>query len=297
MFILLLMCMLICMSPIYACDICGSNTSNTLIDLGGSQPQSYIQYGTFTKAIQFQDPDNDLQKSLMWGQLLTGAYTPHEKVELKAVLPILHLSNTMRTGKGDRYWGLGDMLLQAQVQIWNRKPFERREWAQTLTLMGGVELPTGSYAVSEDPLLSNISFGSKSFDFVLGGNYRINKFKGALTSGTIVKLNTANKEKMYYGNSYGFYQQGSYEVYSGKHKIILLGGWRYDMIERNILRNIYQPKSGGHLVQSILGIQGKQNQWTWNLNYLQPLWQKNGKDAFVHKQTLLASFQYQFKSK
>lgn len=289
--------MLLSINEVVACDICGSNTSNTIVDFNGGQPKNYLQYSTFVKKVKFNDPSNDLSSSLMWGQMITAAYSPHKKVEIKAVLPVLYLNNSMKTSITTHNFGLGDVLVQGTYQVWEKLPFENRSWSQFLSVSAGIELPTGSYVVSEDPLLSNISFGSKSLDFVLGASYRINKFKGNWVAGSIVKLNTINKEKMLYGNTYSVYQQGTYEVWSKKHKLTVLAGVRYDFNERNILRSIYQSKSGGHVVQSLIGLQGTQKQWTWNLNYLQPIWQKNGKDAFSHQATFLASVQYQLPSK
>lgn len=297
MVFIILALILLSVNEVVACDICGSNTSNTIVDINAGQPKNYLQYGTFVKKVSFQDPTNDLSNSVMWGQLLTGAYSPHKRVEIKTVVPILYLSNTMKSAQATHNWGLGDVLIQGAYQVWERLPFENKSWSQFLTVSGGVELPTGSYAVSEDPLLSNISFGSKSFDFVLGANYRINKFKGNWSIGSIVKLNTINQERMLYGNTYSVYQQGTYEVLSKKHKLTAVGGFRYDYNERNILREIYQSKSGGHVVQSLLGLQGSKKQWTWNVNYLQPLWQQNGKDAFKHRATIFTSVQYQFSTK
>lgn len=291
----LLAFLLLFVGEVSACDICGSNTSNTIIDFNGGQPQDYIQYSTFVKSVQFQDPNNDLSSSWMLGQMLTGAYSPHQRWELKTVVPILFLHNQMKTSTSVRHWGLGDILIQSSYMAWQKLPFEKKVWTQSLNLSAGIELPTGSYIVSEDPLLSNISFGSKSIDFLLGANYRIIKFKGSWTIGSLVKLNTVNKLEMLYGNTYSLYQQGAYEVLSKKHKISLMLGARYDYNERNILRSIYQSMSGGHVVQSLLGVQGRMNQWTWNVNYLQPVWQKNGKDAFMHRSTVLVSVQFQFK--
>jgi len=294
---LLVVLLLLWSVPVLGCDICGSNTASSVVDFNSAQPKSFIQHTFFVKKIDFQDPGNDLDHSIMWGQLYTGAYSLKSKAEFRATLPVIFLNNRYKSATAQKNWGLGDAMLQVNTKIIDALPFGDKKWRHTLIGTGGIELPTGSYVLTEDPLLTNVAFGSRSLDFLLGAQYRMSKFKGAFSTGIFAKLNTMNRNQLQYGHQYSWFAQGTYKFLDKKTEWQASLGSRFEHNNRNILNNIYQSKSGGDILQVMTGIHGGKKQWSWGISYQQPVWQKNGKDAFLHGSTLITTLQYQFKIK
>jgi hypothetical protein len=280
-----------------ACDFCGCSPATASWDQNAAQPASFLQHTLFMKVVDFNDPTNDLQQSRLIGQLFIGAFAPAERWEVRATLPLMMISNTFAESPLQREWGLGDALLQANFLAVNKQPFGEKSWGHRLLAIGGIELPTGSYAVSEDPLLSNVAFGSRSVDVMLGGIYKTSRFKGNFTAGSTLKLNSTNRNDLRFGHQLAIFAQGGYQLSSGKVKWDMMLGSRVDVAGRNILSNIYQNKTGGTLWQLSSGINASTGQWGFGLLYQQPLLQNNGGGVFKHQPTFFTNLIYQFKRK
>lgn len=293
--ILFLFALLFRIGMLSACDFCGCSPASSNWDQDAVQPSSYLQHSLFIKNVDFNDPDNTLNNSLIIGQLLIGAYSPIKKLELRATLPVLSMYNYFSENATQKEWGLGDALLQVNYLLVDIKPFEDKKLSHSLIATGGIELPTGSYAVSEDPLLSNIAFGSKSVDYSTGFLYKLTKFKGAFSAGTTAKLNTANRNDIRYGHQFNVFMQGAYLLSDKVVKWRATLGTRYDYSSRNIFRGIYQNKTGGNLWQMTAGINGAKKRWAWGVVYQQPILQNNGNGAFVHRPTIFTSLNFQLK--
>jgi hypothetical protein len=281
----------------HACDFCGCSPAIASWDQNAAQPASFLQHTLFMKVVDFNDPTNDLQQSRLTGQLFIGAFAPAERWEVRATLPLMMISNTFAESPLQREWGLGDALLQANFLAVNKQPFGEKSWGHRLLVIGGIELPTGSYAVSEDPLLSNVAFGSRSTDFMLGGIYKAKRFKGSFTAGSTVKINTTNRNDLQFGHQLAVFAQGGYTLASKKLSWDFMLGSRVDVAGRNILSNIYQNKTGGTLWQLSSGINASIGQWGFGLLYQQPLLQNNGGGVFQHQPTFFTNLIYQFKRK
>lgn len=280
--------------PALGCDFCGCSPSSATWDQSANNPSSYIQFTPFFKAVKFSDPASDLQKSYLAGSLLRVAYSPAKQLEISAQMPVMFLSNHFSKNKQNSP-GNGDLQLIFQARIFQKLPGTEQKTGHSLIVNGGVELPTGSYTVSEDPLLSNIAFGSKSYDLIAGAAYKLSVFKWALVSGGNVKINTENKEDMKFGNQYVLFAQGSYNFMKKSVMWQPMAGLRYEHSDRNIYRNINQNKTGGNVMQFTAGISGGIKKWGWGVQLMQPLWQNNGGGIFRHSPSAYLSFQYQFK--
>lgn len=282
---------------VYSCDFCGCNPSTAAWDQQTGVPANFVQHTLFVKNVRFSDPDSDLSQSMLFGQLLTGAWSPSKKFEIRATVPVLMIANDFGESGRTPTWGLGDILLQTNVLLLNKTPFGSKKWGHKLLAFGGAELPTGNYVFSEDPLLGNVAFGSKSFDFIAGAFYKASKFKGSFSAGTNAKLNTQNREELRFGHQWSAFAQGGY-ILADKHVRWELNlGTRYDLAGRNVLRSIYQNKTGGQVWQLTTGLSAKKGSWNWNFLYQQPLVQENGNGVFQHSASLFTSVAYQFNAK
>jgi hypothetical protein len=293
----LLIVLLLGVSHVYACDFCGCSPATASWDQNAAQPASFLQHTLFMKVVEFNDPTNDLQQSRLIGHLFIGAFAPAERWEIRTTLPVMMISNSFAELPRQKEWGLGDVLLQVNFLAVNQRPFGEKSWGHKLLVIGGSELPTGSYAVSEDPLLSNVAFGSRSVDFMLGSLYKASRFRGSFTAGSTMKLNTTNSSDLRFGHQWALFAQGAYSLTSKKLKWEMMMGSRVDVAGRNILRSIYQNKTGGTLWQLSSGIQATADRWGFGLLYQQPLLQNNGGGVFQHQPTLFTHLIYQFKSK
>lgn len=278
-----------------ACDFCGCNPSTAMWEQDAGMPSSFVQHSQFLKTVRFQDPENSLRKSLVWGHLLTGAYSPVQKLEIKGILPVLMISNSFSENNRSNQFGLGDALLQLQYLAWESKPSDKRFSGHMLSVNAGIELPTGSYAISEDPLLSNIAFGSKSIDFQIGGIYKISKFRWSFTAGSTARINNANRDDVRLGHLWSTFVNGTYALSEQKVAWRASIGSRTDYTSRNVFRSIYQNKTGGTVWQMTAGLNGSTRQWSWGVQYLQPVFQKNGMDVFEHRSAIQTTIQYKFK--
>lgn len=280
--------------PALACDFCGCSPSTATWDQNINSPASYIQVSPFLKGLQFNDPSSSLNSSFLTGSLFKGSYAPAQFVELSAQLPLLYINNKFSETRQSNL-GIGDLLVMSNFRVFQIAPSGDKKAGHTLMLNGGIELPTGSYAISDDPLLSNIAFGSKSVDYVLGAAHKLSVFRGALVSGASVKLNTLNKEDLRFGHQLTTYTQGSFSFMKKEIMWQPISGVRYDFYARNVYRGINQNKTGGHLLQLTAGISGGKGKWGWGMQIMQPLWQQNGGGVFKHLTSAYFSLQYQFK--
>jgi hypothetical protein len=290
---LLLMGMLFA-TPALACDFCGCSPSTATWDQNVNSPASYIQISPFVKGVNFNDPSSSLNSSFLTGSLLKGSYAPATFVELSVQLPFMYINNQFSETSQSNV-GIGDLLILSNFRVLQKAPSGEKKTGHTLMLNGGIELPTGSYAVSEDPLLSNVSFGSKSVDYVMGGAYKLSIFRGAFITGSSVKLNTLNKEDLKFGHQLSVYTQGTFSFMKKEIMWQPALGSRYDFYARNIYRGINQNKTGGDLLQITAGISAGKGKWGWGMQIMQPLWQQNGGGVFKHLTSAYFSLQYQFK--
>lgn len=285
------------MANTHACDLCGCSPSTSLWDQDASKPSSFIQHSIFIKAVKFDDPDNDLAKATFWGQMLTGAWAAHERIELRAILPVISVHNHyQQLNVHQQRWGLGDGLVQVNWQVLNKLPEGDRVAAHSLIAFGGLELPTGNYAFSEDPLLGNIAFGSRSVDFQAGGIYSMTRYLWSVSTGTSLKMNTLNRNDLRMGNQWNSFLQAGYEVSSSPLAWRISAGTRFDYASRNVLREIYQNKTGGWVWQLTAGVNGAKGNWGWGILYQQPIIQYNGNGAFRHMPSILTNIQFRFKN-
>jgi hypothetical protein len=97
------------------------------------------------------------------------------------------------------------------------------------------------------------------------------------------------------GHQWNTFFQAGYELSSSPLAWRVSAGTRLDYASRNVLREIYQNKTGGWVWQLTAGVNGAKGKWAWGILYHQPLIQKNGNGAFRHLPSILTSIQFRFK--
>lgn len=99
-------------------------------------------------------------------------------------------------------YGMGDATLLAGYMLYNNGDSIGHTIKQTITINGGVKLPTGAtHKTSNGERLSpTMQPGSGSFDFVANLFYSIRYRKAGFTADASYKINTTNKDGYRFGN-------------------------------------------------------------------------------------------------
>ncbi len=233
---------------IYACDFCGGSAFGLDANMISSSNENSIGLLFSSKNYKLIN-ENQGYQSWLFSWTLNGTYKPHNKVQIKAFLPLLFQT----LPKDKNQVGLGDLMVITSYTPLNIVG-NKHSVLHRVTLSGGLELPTGKDN-SNDELLTTIPFSSKSVDFLLGGSYALSIKRYVMGTSILGKVNTKNQKNYKYGNSIEAIWQNSIRVNAKDAQLFPFVGVKYNWQKEDISNNFTRIYTGGYLFSEIMGIQ------------------------------------------
>ena len=214
------------------------------------------------------------------------------------VLAPYHEFSRLEDGVETRSKGLGDMSVMASYVLFDTGDSLHRKWRQTLTIGGGVKLPTGRHNLTnaEGELLHpNLQTGSGTTDFMLSAAYTLRRGAWGLSADVLGRLNTANHQQDY---QFGNRVSGSAKVFYWKNvrKIVLLpnAGVFADGAQANRGDVDLTEGTGGFIALATLGMDVYMGHFSAGFTFQQPVYQDLGSGKVQSRARWMATVNYIF---
>lgn len=285
-----------------ACDVCGCSIGGNYF---GILPQFHRHFvGIRYSAQSFQSATS--RKAAQTGNFhsneqfqtldLLGRFYPTRRLQMLVLAPY-HDFSREENGISSHSQGLGDASILGSYIVLDTGDSLRRNWQQTLTLGGGLKLPTGQHALknSEGELLTeNMQPGTGSTDFMLSATYTLRRGAWGLATDVLGRLNTANHHDYHFGNRVS----GSAKVFYWKsmRKVSFLPnvGVFTDHSDLNRDGNSYVRETGGHITLATMGLDVYAGNFSAGLTFQQPVFQDLGAGAIQANTRWMATVNYIF---
>jgi hypothetical protein len=191
-----------------ACDVCGCSIGGNYF---GILPQFHrhfvgirystqsFQSATSRKAAQLGNFHSNEQFQTLD---VLGRFYPTRRLQMLGLAPY-HDFRREENGISSHSQGLGDVSILGNYIILDTGDSLRRNWQHTMTLGGGVKLPTGQHSLKNSEgelLLANMQPGTGSTDFMLSATYTLRRGAWGLATDVLGRLNTANHHDYHFGN-------------------------------------------------------------------------------------------------
>lgn len=279
--LILVAMLLLCSIGAQACDVCGcsiggnyfgilpgfqrhfiglrwfSESSNTALS------SKALQAGDFHSSEQFQSLD------------LMARFNPSHRWQALLVAPYRNYRQT-DSGNSSQSKGLGDVSLMANYILFNTGDSIKYRWRQTLSVGGGIKLPTGQnkIAASDGALLHpNLQPGTGSTDFLLSAAYTLRRKGWGGTADMLLRLNTANKQSYLFGNHLSGSVKLFYWTNLGQVALLPNAGIFMDAAQANRDNNVRIDGSEGISNFATLGLDAYFGHFSAGANFQPPVWQ------------------------
>lgn len=285
-----------------ACDVCGCSIGGNYF---GILPQfnrhfvgmrwseqtfrtahnrSAAEAGQFHSSEQFRTID------------VLGRFYPLRRLQMLVLAPYHDFRRT-ENGILSHTQGIGDVSVLGNYILLNTGDSLGRKWQHTLTLGGGVKLPTGQHRLRspEGRLLhANLQPGSGSTDFIVSATYTLRREAWGLASDVMGRINTTNRYDYHFGNRIS----GSVKAFYWKsmRKISLLpnAGIFADQSAPNSDGDEEAEATGGTLVLGTFGLDVYAGKFSAGFTFQQPLHQHLGGGAIQAGARWMATLNYLF---
>lgn len=214
------------------------------------------------------------------------------------VLAPYHEFRRMESGVETRSKGLGDMSVMASYVLFDTGDSLRRKWRQTLTIGGGVKLPTGQSNLTnaEGELLHpNLQPGSGTTDFMLSAAYTVRRGAWGIAADVLGRLNTANHQQDY---QFGNRISGSAKVFYWKNvgNVVILpnAGVFADGSQANRGDSNLTVGTGGFIALGTLGLDVYMGHFSAGFTFQQPVYQDLGAGKVQSHSRWMATVNYIF---
>jgi len=245
-----------------ACDVCGCSIGGNYF---GILPQFHKHFvglrwseQSFRSTHSLSSAENGIYDSEEHFQTidLIGRFYPARRVQVLVLVPY-HNFHRGETGVQTNSQGLGDVSLMGNHILINSGDSLRQRLRHTLTVGGGLKLPTGRFGSKnqEGELLhENLQPGSGSMDFMLSATYTLRRAYWGLSSDIIGRINTANKNGYHFGNRVSTSAKVFYVKNFSKVTLLPNLGLFTDLSDVSYNGNRYMQETGGTAVLSTIGL-------------------------------------------
>jgi hypothetical protein len=299
---LLFTVLLLASSAVSACDVCGCSIGGNYFGIlpqfqrhfvglrwseqsfRSAHTRSAAQAGRFDSDEQFRTVD------------VLGRFYPFRRLQMLVLAPY-HDFRRIESGLTTHTQGLGDVSVLGNYILFNTGDSTRQRWQHTLTLGGGIKLPTGQHRLRnpEGELYhANLQPGSGSTDFVLSASYTIRRGAWGLATDVLGRLNTSNAQGYHFGNRVS----GSTKVFYWKNirRIALLpnGGLFTDHAAPNFEDRYEAEATGGYITLASLGLELYAGHISVGFTFQQPVFQELGAGVIQANSRWMTTFNYIF---
>ncbi len=183
---------------------------------------------------------------------LAGAYSPHDRVTLSLMMPLVHRLITEVNLAEASIWAPGDLDFRLRGVVWRDRKFAPRH---LISLIGGLEFPTSTieYDVDGDPLPLEFQAGTGSWDPIAGASYSMFMDPWSVYVASIAIFPTKGIGDTEAG--YTFRNTLLGQVQPWKFLAFQLGAeFRFD--GPGYIAGVRDPNTGGHITYGTFGIVG-----------------------------------------
>lgn len=240
---------------IYACDVCGCAVNATYFGILPQYRQHFIgvryMSNNFisTQIPSLFDVKNKTYTESLQRAELYGRYYPTNRLQVFAFVPYQYNIRS-EGGVVTENTGLSDISALLNYIVVNTGDSGSYTWRNTLSMGGGIKLPTGGFSSNE---AASQQTGSGTFDYLLNAIYTLRYKKVGINADINVRLNTSNTTYSY-GNRY---TSSARFFYWYKYKMISLlphTGLLSEYAQKDAKNNITQRYTGGYGFYSATGV-------------------------------------------
>lgn len=239
---------------LFACDACGCAVNANYFGILPQFRQHFIgvryMSNSFnaTQVPSLFDAQNPKYTELLQRAELYGRYYPTNRLQLFAFIPYQY--NTRNDGGViTENYGLSDISALVNYIVVNTGDSGMLSWRNTLSIGGGVKLPTGRFSSSAP---ASQQTGSGTIDYLLNAIYTLRYKKAGVNIDANVRLNSSGKSYAY-GNRY---TSSTRFFYWHKYKAVSLlphTGLLVEYGDKDVKNNIIQKYTGGNGIYSATG--------------------------------------------
>jgi len=286
-----------------ACDVCGCSIGGNYF---GILPQFHRHFVGLRWAEQsFQSAHSrsaaragrfDSEESFRTADLL-GRFYLTRRVQMLAVVPY-HSFRRVENAQAIETQGFGDVSVMAGYILLDTGDSIHRAWQHTLSVNGGVKLPTGSHKLTnaEGELLHpNLQPGSGTTDFMLSVMYTVRHGAWGFTADALGRLNTANRHTDYqFGNRLSGSAKFFYWKNLGRITLLPNAGVFMDAAQANDGDVDFTEGTGGGIALATGGLDVYMGHFSVGFTFQQPVWQNLGYGKVHNNSRWMATVNYIF---
>lgn len=274
-FLLAVICLIGMYSNAAACDACGCSSGGSYL---GTMPQlqrSFVglrySWRSFT-VTPSQGAEGRIYENYHSSDLW-ARYFPHKRVQVFAFVPYSYYSRKTDT-KTITTQGLGDVSLMAGYMVFNNGDSIGKLWKQTLSVNGGIKLPTGQYNIRNNGLRLNPAMqpGTGSVDYLANIFYSIRYKKVGFTADANARFCSTNKNSYQLGNRYSASARVFvWQKMGFSSSILPMAGITFDYARHDRDFGSRVAESGGRAVFATLGVEYYYRSFGIGANYQLPI--------------------------
>lgn len=206
---------------------------------------------------------------------LVARFYPARRWQVLVLAPY-RWNHQTEDGKSTRVQGIGDVSLLAHYVVFNTGDSLHYLWRQTLSIGGGLKLPTGQHhftAVDGGTLNPNLQPGTGSTDFLLAAAYTLRRGPWGVATDLMARLNTSNDQHYRFGNRMSGSAKLFYWTNLRQLSCLPNAGVFLDVARTNRDGDDFLEGSEGGTALATLGVDVFTGHFSAGVNFQPPLWQ------------------------
>lgn len=188
----------------------------------------------------------------LWGRIYL-----HKRLQLFTFIPyVYNVQNDSEFGT-DIVKGLGDVSTMLSYVVFNTGDSLTHKLKHSLTLGGGIKLPTGKFGIkgeNSEILIPSMQPGSGTVDFLFSAAYNIRIRSFGINYDVNYRINTENKKQYRYGNKTNSTIRFLYWKTLDKVVLIPNTGFSMEHSAQDWNKGRYRTYSGGYVLSANLGV-------------------------------------------
>ena len=285
-----------------ACDVCGCSIGGNYFGIlpqfnrhfvGFRYSEQSFNSAHSRKAAQSGDFDSEERFRTID---VVGRFYPARRLQILALLPYHDFQRT-DNGIFTHTQGIGDVSVMGSFILINTGDSLRRNWQHTLTVGGGLKLPTGQHALTDregQVLLENMQPGSGSTDFILSAAYTIRKGAWGFAGDVLGRLNTTNHHDYHFGNRISGAVKAFYWKNLRKLSLLPNVGLFSDHAAASRDGDSFADGTGGTITLATLGLDVYVGHFSLGCTFQQPVYQDLGGEKIHSNARWMTTLNYIF---
>jgi hypothetical protein len=263
-----------CMKPqlVKACDGCGSAVNASYFGILPQFKQHFVGVRYLNTTFNSKPlpslfaGNTDDYKEVLQRTELYARYYPTNRIQIFAFLPYQYNLKKEPTQTTKNH-GFSDASVLVNYIVVNTGDSGSYKWRNTLSVGGGLKLPTGKYNTNE---LASQQTGTGTLDFLLNAIYTLRYKKVGLNMDANVRINTSNTTYLYgnrYASSTRFFYWHKYKMLSALPHT----GFLVEYGHKDQKHHITQKYTGGQGLYSTTGVDLYYKKWAAGASFTLPI--------------------------